>query len=116
MARGDQVAERRVEAGLLRAPRAPIGRVEVEARAALLARQAGLLHAREHVARVHALAVGRVQRGRGVRRDVEADLVEQLERAHRHAEVERHGLERGRLDALLEQAHGLVEVGPEQRG
>ena len=69
---------------------------------------------RDRVAWGHAIAVALVQRLGRVGRDVEADLVEKRERSHRHAELQEQPVDAQGTDALDEQPHGLVEVGPEQ--
>ena len=77
--------------------------VEVEPRAALAAEAAAVDQLAQDLWDGHALREGGGQGLGDVQRDVEPDLVEQAQRAHRHAEVEHRPVDEDRRHARLEE-------------
>ena len=85
--------------------------VKIEPGAALLARQpTGFDNRAERARHTHALAVGVFQHFRHFVTDIEADLIDERQRSHRHAELLQQPIDPLNIDAFLEHPRGLNQV------
>ena len=87
--------------------------VFVKAAPGLAAEHFCLLHLLQDRRRAGARAERFFERGRDIDRDVDADLIDQTQRSHRHPPLDQRGVDFLRIDPLFEKLRRVEEIGKE---